>query len=44
MDISKQMIQVEYYARDMQFENGDLYPVQYDLNPSYSFVITEHAI
>lgn len=28
LDISKEWIQVEYYARDMQFENGDLYPVQ----------------
>jgi tartrate-resistant acid phosphatase type 5 len=44
MDISKGMVNVEYYARDMKFENGDLYPVQYDMNPSYSFQITQHAI
>lgn len=43
MDISNQYINVEYYVRDMQFEDGDLYPVPYDLNPSYSFQITEHA-
>jgi len=43
MDISSQSINVEYYVRDMQFENGDLYPVPYDLNPSYSFQITEHS-
>lgn len=43
LDISKNLIQVEYYARDMKFEDGDLYPVQYDLNPSYVFQITQHA-
>jgi tartrate-resistant acid phosphatase type 5 len=43
MDISKQLIQVEYHARDMSFEGGDLFPVQYDLNPSYSFQITQHS-
>lgn len=43
MDISKQSINVEYYLRDMKFEDGDLYPVPYDLIPSYSFQITEHS-
>ncbi|KAG0699505.1 putative tartrate-resistant acid phosphatase type 5 precursor [Suillus ampliporus] len=43
MDISKQSINIEYYLRDMKFEDGDLYPVPYDLNPSYSFQITEHS-
>ena len=41
MDISKDMINVEYYARDMQFESGDLYPVECDLKPSYSFHVTQ---
>ena len=40
MDISKSMVNVEYYVRDMQFDNGDLYSVHYDLAPSYSFQIT----
>ena len=44
MDISSSFITVEYYARDMQFENGDLYPVNCDLEPSYSFNITKKAI
>jgi tartrate-resistant acid phosphatase type 5 len=43
MDISKDTINVEYYARDMEFENGDLYPVDCDLKPSYSFQITQKA-
>ena len=43
MDISKDVINVEYYLRDMSFEGGDLYPVKYDLNPSYAFQLTEHA-
>lgn len=43
MDISSKMINVEYYARDMEFENGDLYPVECDLCPSYSFQITKKA-
>jgi tartrate-resistant acid phosphatase type 5 len=43
MDISKDMINVEYYARDMEFENGDLYPVDCDLKPSYSFQVTQKA-
>jgi tartrate-resistant acid phosphatase type 5 len=43
MDISKDMINVEYYARDMEFDNGDLYPVDCDLKPSYSFQVTQKA-
>lgn len=43
MDISSQEINVEYYARDMKFEGGDLYPVECDLQPSYSFQITQKA-
>ena len=43
MDISKDKINVEYYARDMEFENGDLYPVDCDLKPSYSFEVTQKA-
>lgn len=43
MDISSQMINVEYYARDMTYEGGDLYPVACDLEPSYSFQITQKA-
>lgn len=44
MDISRDVISVEYYARDMKFEGMDLYPVDCDLKPSYSFRITEIAI
>lgn len=43
MDISNDTINVEYYARDMTFDNGDLYPVDCDLKPSYSFQITQKA-
>ena len=43
MDISSEMIQVEYYARDMTFEGEDLYPVACDLLPSYSFQIQQKA-
>lgn len=43
MDISSQMINVEYYARDMSYEGEDLYPVECDLLPSYSFQITQKA-
>ncbi|KAG6827407.1 hypothetical protein H0H92_011906 [Tricholoma furcatifolium] len=43
MDISKESVVVEYYARDMRFEGGDLYPVKNDLSPSYTFTITQHA-
>ncbi|KAG6806781.1 hypothetical protein H0H92_010052, partial [Tricholoma furcatifolium] len=43
MDISKEEVVVEYYARDMRFEGGDLYPVKNDLFPSYTFTITQHA-
>lgn len=43
MDISSDMINVEYYARDMKFEGGDLYPVACDLQPSYDFQITKKA-
>lgn len=43
MDISKDMINVEYYARDMEFDNGDLYPVACDLKPSYSFQVTQET-
>ncbi|KAF7125454.1 hypothetical protein CNMCM5793_001693 [Aspergillus hiratsukae] len=42
MDITKQEINVEYYARNMQFEGGDLYPVENELEPSYSFQIKAH--
>ena len=44
MDLSSKMVNVEYYARDMEFDNGDLYPVECDLCPSYSFQITKKAI
>lgn len=43
LDISEQLVNVEYYARDMAFEDGDLYPVDCDLKPSYNFQITQHA-
>lgn len=43
LDISKDVVNVEYYARDMEFENGDLYPVDCDLRPSYSFQVTQKA-
>jgi tartrate-resistant acid phosphatase type 5 len=43
MDISKDVINVEYYARDMKFEGSDLYPVACDLKPSYDFQITKKA-
>lgn len=43
MDISSKEINVEYYARDMKFEGEDLYPVDCDLQPSYSFQITQKA-
>jgi tartrate-resistant acid phosphatase type 5 len=43
MDISSKNVNVEYYARDMKFEGGDLYPVACDLQPSYSFQITQKA-
>lgn len=39
MDISSEMINVEYYARDMTYEEADLYPVACDILPSYSFQI-----
>lgn len=44
MDISKDWINVEYYARDMKYEGMDLYPVECDLKPSYGFQITQKAI
>jgi tartrate-resistant acid phosphatase type 5 len=44
MDISKEMINVEYYARDMKFEGMDLYPVECDLKLSYNFQITQNSI
>lgn len=44
MDISRDMINVEYYARDMKFEGNDLFPVACDLQPSYDFQITKKAI
>ena len=43
MDITKESIQVEYYARNMKFEGGDLYPVPHDGKPSYSFTVKQHA-
>ncbi len=43
MDISKDLVKVEYYARDMKFEGSDLYPVECDLKPSYTFQITQKA-
>jgi len=43
MDISKNVINVEYYLRDMTFDGGDLYSVVYDLDPSYNFQITQHS-
>jgi len=42
MDISKNVINVEYYLRDMTLDGGDLYSVVYDLDPSYNFQITQH--
>lgn len=44
MDISSNLISVEYYARDMKYEGSDLYPVECDLKPSYSFQITQKSI
>ncbi|KAG6824807.1 hypothetical protein H0H92_005738, partial [Tricholoma furcatifolium] len=44
MDISKEEVVVEYYARDMRFEGGDLYPVRNDLSPSYTFTITKEIL
>ena len=43
MDISKSVVNVEYYLRDMSFDGGDLYSVHFDLNPSYAFQITTHS-
>jgi hypothetical protein len=43
MDISREEVNVEYYARDMKFGGGDLYPVKNDMTPSYSFKIKTHA-
>jgi len=43
MDISSEMVAVEYYARDMEFDGGDLYRVSCDLCPSYAFNITKKA-
>jgi hypothetical protein len=43
MDISNDMVNVEYYARDMKYEGGDLYPVACDLKPSYEFQITQKS-
>ncbi|KAK0343562.1 hypothetical protein LTR02_014387 [Friedmanniomyces endolithicus] len=43
MDISKNVINVEYYLRDMTLDGGDLYSVVYDLDPSYNFQITQHS-
>ncbi|PKX96516.1 uncharacterized protein P174DRAFT_428059 [Aspergillus novofumigatus IBT 16806] len=43
MDISREEVNVEYYARDMKLEGGDLYPVKNDMAPSYSFKIKTHA-
>ncbi|GIC90152.1 uncharacterized protein Aud_006584 [Aspergillus udagawae] len=43
MDITREEVNVEYYARDMKFEGGDLYPVKNDMTPSYSFKIKTHA-
>lgn len=42
MDISSEDVNVEYYARDMKFEE-DLYPVACDLQPSYTFQITQKS-
>ncbi len=44
LDISKQMLNFEWYARDMKFEGTDLYPVECDLKPSYSLQITQNSI
>lgn len=43
MDIGKDHIDVEYYARDMKYDGGDLYPVACDLQPSYDFTISKKA-
>lgn len=39
MDISKKSVNVEYYARDMSYEGGDLYPVKNQMKPIYSFMV-----
>lgn len=44
LDISKEMLNFEWYARDMKFEGMDLYPVECDLKPSYTFQITQNSI
>ncbi|KAH8807592.1 putative tartrate-resistant acid phosphatase type 5 precursor [Xylogone sp. PMI_703] len=43
MDISKESVVVEWYARDMTFSNGDMFPVSCDLQPSHSVTIKEKA-
>ncbi|KAF4157355.1 hypothetical protein CNMCM6069_005717 [Aspergillus lentulus] len=43
MDISREEVNVEYYAWDMKFGGGDLYPIKNDMTPSYSFKIKSHA-
>jgi hypothetical protein len=41
MDIGSEDVNVEYYARDMKFEAEDSYPLACDLQPSYTFQITQ---
>ncbi|KAF9442980.1 putative tartrate-resistant acid phosphatase type 5 precursor [Macrolepiota fuliginosa MF-IS2] len=44
LDITKEELLFEYYARDMKFEGGDLFPVKHDLSPIYSFTVKDHAV
>lgn len=43
MDITSKELVFEYYMRNMQYDGGDLYPVQNDMQPVYSFTVSEHA-
>ena len=43
MEISSKSLVFDYYARDMTMDGGDLYPVANEMEPSYSFTVTEHA-
>lgn len=44
LDISSDLINVEYYVSDMKFEGTDLYSVECNLKPSYGFQITQKSI
>lgn len=43
MDISKESLVFEYYPRDMTYMGQDLYPVPNDVQPHYSFTVTEKS-